>query len=220
MQIHLSQKQNSPHFKAVKVATTKNTAKNVTTQIDLYRLNPRHDSDFLKNLKDRIDFRKLFPKLNEFETARWQQIFNYTIDSAADSEYTAYLAISDNKPCGILSYLQNGDNNTFIDAICSIPTEVDKKVRKVGSTLILQAFKDASENNSKEIVLDAVNNGPFNIIEKYKNFGFKPHEVSIKYTTMRCNKNNREEQIKQLKKEIEYHPISSNENVDLNQFLR
>ncbi len=219
MQIHSTQNNFSPQFKAVKVATTKNTVKNVTTKIDLYKLDPKKDSTFLKKLKDSINFEKLFPSIHEFEVARWQQVFNYAVNSAADANYTSYVAISENKPCGIISYLQNNTNNTFIDALCSIPIEVNKKVRKVGSTLMLQVFKDASKNNSKEIVLDAVNNGPFNIIEKYKNFGFKPHEVSIRYTTMRCNKNNREDQIKLLKKEIEYYPISSDENVNLDQFL-
>ena len=166
MQIYSPQHNFSPQFKAVKVATAKNTVKNLTTQIDLYKLNPKQDNAFLTKWKSFVDFKKLFPNLQEFEAERLQQIFNYTINSASDIEYTAYVAISNNKPCGIVSYLQNSNNNTFIDAICSVPIEINKKVRKVGSTLILQTFKDASKNNSKEIVLDAVNNGPFNIIEK------------------------------------------------------
>ena len=174
---------------------------------------------FLSKWKQKVDIQTLFPKLPDFDKARWQQVFNYSIDSAADRDFTAYVAVSNNKPCGVISYLHNGINNIFIDGICSIPVDTDKKVPFVGTTLIYQAFKDAQAKNSKEIILDAVNNGPFNIIEKYKSFGFKINSVGDKYTNMRCKERQRDEQLKNLEKIIDYIPCESEENIDLTQFI-
>ena len=128
MQVNSINNNISPQFKAIKVAKTSNTINNLTTNIDIYKLNPKKDNLFLKNLKDKINFRKLFPQMPEFEARRIQRIFNYTINSAADSNFTAYVAISENKVCGILSFLLNDNNNTFIDGICSIPTDINKDI--------------------------------------------------------------------------------------------
>ena len=167
--MHLNSINNNyfPQFKAIKVATTRNMVRNFDA-IDIYKLNPKIDNTFLSKWKEKVDIRTLFTKLPEFDKARWQQVLDYSINSAADIAYTAYVAVSNNKPCGIISYLHNNKNNIFIDGICSVPVNTNKKVPFVGTTLIYQAFKDAKEKNSEEIILDAVNNGPFNIIEKYK----------------------------------------------------
>lgn len=219
MQIHLITNNHSPQFKATKVATATNMAKNFDTKIDIYKLNPKVDSIFLKKWKEKINIKNLFPKLPEFDKARWQQVFDYSIDSAADRDFTAYVAVNNNKPCGIISYLHNKKNAIFIDGVCSVPIDTNKKVPLAGTTLIYQAFIDAKEKDSEEIVLDAVNNGPFNIIEKYKTFGFKINSVGDKYTNMRCKERQRDEQLKNLEKIIDYTPCETEENIDLTQFI-
>lgn len=219
MQIQKTNYSYTPNFRAIKIASTKNFVNNLTIPIDIYKINPKTDNIFLKNWQKKVDFKKLFPQMPEFDSSRIKRIFDYTINSAAGIDYTTYVAISNNKPCGIISYIQSNQGNTFIDGLCSIPIEINKKVRKTGSTLLLQTFKDASKNNSKEIVLDAVNNGPFNIIRKYEAFGFKKYSISNDYTNMRCNKYKREEQIRQFERDIEYIPENLDENTDLNQFI-
>ena len=209
----------SPQFKAVKVATATNMVKNFNTKIDIYKINPKTDNTFLSKWKEKVNIHTLFPKLPEFDKARWQQVFEYSINSAADGDFTGYIAVQDNKPCGIISYLNNGKNNIFIDGVCSVPVDTNKKIPLAGTTLIYQAFKDAQEKGSEEIVLDAVNNGPFNIIEKYKTLGFKINSVGDKYTNMRCKKYQRDEQLKNLEKIIDYESCSSEENIDLCQFI-
>ena len=53
-----------PNFKAIKVATTQNIIGKKATNIDLYRIQ-KEDRDFLLNLKNKIDYKKFFPNLQE-----------------------------------------------------------------------------------------------------------------------------------------------------------
>jgi len=206
----------STQFKAHKVATTKNTIGKVVTNIDIYKLG-REDASFLKKLADSIDFKKLFPKLNEYALDRWNNIFRYCISGALSNINTSYIAFSDNKPCGILTYYPDR-NNLFLDGICSIPTQINQKVNLVGKTLFYQIFKDAQENNAKGIVLSAVNNGPFNVVNKYEELGFKKDPTTYPYTKMFCNKHKIADQLKELPFSIQYK-TTKDEKINLNNLM-
>lgn len=205
MKINSLQTNYYPNFKAVKIAQTKNFIGNKAVEIDLYKLG-REDRSFLKKWAEKIDFQELFPKLNCLDIERWERVFRYCITNAFESENTSYIAIHDNKPCGILTYLKAG-NSFYLDGICSVPIEANKKVKNVGKTLFYQIFRDAKEANAREICLDAVKNGPFNVIEKYEKLKFKKDPTTHPYTKMVCNKHKIAEQLKEFPYEIEYKEI-------------
>lgn len=207
------------NFKAFKVATTQNTVGKVVTNIDLYQLE-KSDKKFLSSLKTKIDIKKLFPKLDTLALDRWQHLFEYCINTFVDSfddVNTTYLAVKGNKPCGILTYTDKG-SEYYLDGICSIPIEVNKKENFVGQTLFLQFFKDFQHNNIKKATLSAVNDGPFNVVDKYKKLGFVKDMTTYPYSKMACNKYKVKEQIGNLSEVIKYSEVNP-EKVNLADIL-
>ena len=105
MKITNSTNYNLTSFKATKVARTQNFLHGVTTEIELYKLG-REDKRFLQEWLKKVDFKKLCPKLSKTMQERWQKVFNYCVNQAEDSIHTSYIAISENKPCGIITYIE------------------------------------------------------------------------------------------------------------------
>lgn len=209
MQINHSNN-HSTNFKAIKVATTHNTVGRVVTNIDLYKLE-KSDKRFLETLKSKVNIKKLFPKLDTLSLERWQHLFEYCVNTFVDSFddiNITYLAIKDNHPCGILTYTDKG-SEYYLDGICSIPIEINKKENYVGQTLFLQFFKDFYNNNIKKATLSAVNDGPFNVVDKYKNLGFVKDMTTYPYSKMVCNKYKAKEQIANLSEHIKYKEVES-----------
>ncbi len=207
---------NNKNFKALKIAKTSNFSHNCATNIDLYKI-LKDDTFFLEKLEQKIKFKELFPKLDSYSLERWENIFRYCVDRAKKNENFSYVAICDNKPCGILTAIKQG-NNLYLDGICSIPVEINKKVNNLGKTLFLQFFKDVKAQDCKSASLSAVNNGPFNVVKKYEKLGFIKDPCSYPYSKMVCNKFKIEQQTKQLEKEIRYKECAQ-EKFDLNEFI-
>ena len=204
------------NFKAFKIAETTNAFKNFSTDISIYKLTPE-DNPFLDKLK-KTDFLKLYPKLEEIKLLRWQHILNYCIFEAKDKINTTYLAVSNDKPCAIMTY--KDDCAYYLKGICAIPTEINKKVAGAGKTLFYQLFKNIVEENKRGAILDAVVDGPFDVVKKYEELGFiedLPSKI-VGYSTMTCNKFKAAEQLKKLSASIEYRKCN-NEKTDLNQFI-
>lgn len=205
-----------PNFKAIKVATTQNIIGKKATNIDLYRIQ-KEDRDFLLNLKNKIDYKKFFPNLHTLAIDKWKHILDYCVNCAVTPEHTTYIAINDGKPSGIISYTYDR-SGIYLSGICSIPTEIEKKVQYGGQTMFLQLFKDALDGDVKNISLSAINNGPFNVVNKYEKLGFTKDPASYPYTKMVCNKYKIKEKVKELSEYINYE-ASEPEKVNLNQFL-
>ena len=216
MKITNSTSYNLTSFKATKVATTQNFLRGVTTEIELYKLG-REDKRFLQEWLKKVDFKKLCPNLSETLQKRWQKVFNYCISQAEDFDHTSYVAVSENKPCGILTFVE--DATYFLDGICAVPNELGKKANLVGKTLFYQVFKDANKDDAKGIDLKAINDGPFDVVEKYEKLGFKrEHCPTDEYTKMHCNKHKIATQLHELPFEIDYIEAEP-EKVNLNYFL-
>ena len=216
MKITNSTNYNLTSFKATKVATTQNLLHGVTTEIELYKLG-REDKRFLQEWLKKVDFKKLCPDLSKTMQERWQKVFNYCIAQAEDIDHTSYVAVSENKPCGILTYVDGV--KYFLDGICAVPNEFGKKANLVGKTLFYQIFKDAQENEAKGIDLKAINDGPFDVVDKYEKLGFKQEYCpSDEYTKMHCNKHKIATQLRELPFEIDYIETEP-EKVNLNYFL-
>lgn len=216
MKINNSTNYYNQSFKAVRVANTQNFLHGVGTDIELYKLG-REDKRFLQEWLKKVDFKKLCPKLSQVLQERWQKVFAYCVAMAQDFDHTSYVAVSDNKPCGILTFIK--DRSFYLDGICAVPTEVGQKVNLTGKTLFYQIFKDAQEDDAKEIVLKAINDGPFDVVDKYEKLGFKrEYSADDEYTVMHCNKHKIATQLRELPFEIDYYEADT-EKVNLNEFL-
>lgn len=182
-----NQKETTLHFNAIKIARTRNVVKNVETTIDLYELNPIHDKIFLNQLKDKIKVKTLMPNLPIQAYSRWQEIFTYAVENALDIDKQSILAVTQNKPCGILVFSPN-PKEFHLDCICTWPIEYGKKVTLAGTTLFNQVFKKFINSRAKKINLEAIQNGPYDTVSKYKKLGFvecgnKDNEILMETNT-------------------------------------
>ena len=173
--------------------------------MDLTQITLEEDKKFLKEL-EKIDYKKLCSNLRPELQERWQKVFNYSLNSALDGDHTTYIAFESKTPCGILTFIE--DSSFFLDAICAIPNKQGKKTNLVGKTLFYQIFKDANRENANSIELKAINDGPFNVIDKYSKLGFKTEQhATDEYTPMRCSKHTIKQQLKELPFEIDYEEL-------------
>ena len=158
-------------FKATKIASTYNYVRG-TTCIDIFKLSSE-DKNFLHKLSERILIKNLCPKLKASFQERWQKVFDYCIQEAKEKENQTYIAISNYTPCASLTYSNDGSKNNYLNGVCSIPNPKGKKVPLAGQTLIYQLFLDSyKELDKKGIVLEAIHNGPVNVVQKYEKMGF------------------------------------------------
>lgn len=199
----------SPRFKAIPIANTITDLGSRTSQLEIYQLNKK-DKKFVETLAQKVQFKKLCPNLTDLLQQRWQNIFDYCIDHVLKFNSPSYIALHNGKPCGIMTYEQDG-NSIYLNAISTIPDEKGKKVPLCGQNLFFQLFKDAKAMNAKSIILDAVQDGPYNVIKKYETLGFIKDPTSMIYSAMVCNKYKINEQIERLAKIIDYSKTSIKE---------
>ncbi len=199
------------NFKALPVAKTKNQFKGFTTRIDIYELT-KADKNFVEKLHLYADFKNRLKDMDEFNRKRWQKVFDYTLESLKNSNNKSIIAISDNKPCALLSFFQEL-KTVVLDAVCALPAKNGKKVNLGGTTLIYQLFKYAQDLKAKNIKLQAVTDGPFDVISKYKNLGFKDLGMEGDYVEMSCNKYKIEEKLTELSSIIDYKAVKNPENI-------
>lgn len=205
MKINLYTPNYNTNFQAIKVAKTTNLK--TGAEIDIYKLG-KEDSDFLQKLFSNIQIERRCTDLTEIQKARWQNIFNYCISNAGKNGNVNYVATKNHRACCIMTYSQDG-NSLFLDAISAIPDNQGKRTPFAGQTLFLQLFKDALVKKAKSVKLDAVQDGPFDVISKYEKLGFKKDPTTPIYTAMVCNKYKIEEQLKKLSSFINYQKTSS-----------
>ena len=192
----------NPNFRAIKVAETYNTVRDITTKIDLYKIQPQ-DWPFLMRLQKLVDYKNLCTKFSKDLVARWQRIFNYCIDGALYNERVSYVAVSEGKVCGIMTY--SGGSTMLWDGVCSIPIRENQKVPLVGTTLFYMAFRDAKAADVNKIDLKAVVDGPYDVASKYEKFGFKHmYTGDGQYDEMSCGRHNIKDQLHRLKHKIVY----------------
>ena len=212
---------NNINFKALKVATMKTYMRDLPINIDLYRLQ-REDQKFIEKLSKKIDYKKLFPKLKLELQKRWQEVFDYCMMKAENRDNITYVGVHDNKICGIITY-HNSCGPVFLDGICTIPTDANEKVPFCGQTLLYKLFKDAKFLQSKGITLDAITDGPFDVVNLYEKLGFRKDYSGriFGYVPMSCTVQKMNEQLKKFSKYIEYTPVKKNteQKTDLMQFI-
>lgn len=196
------QSQNNVNFQAYKIARVSTELKGRgLSDIDICILT-REDRTFLDKLEKKVDYKKLFPKLSEALQRRWQKVLTYCIACAHDPDNKTYVALHDGKPCGIMTYTEG--NSFYLEGLCAIPQEKNKKVPFTGDTLLFQLFRDAFNFGASDIKLKAVTDGPFDVVKKYEARGFKKNPASQIYTEMRCNKHKIKEQLEEYPFTLDY----------------
>ncbi len=180
--MNINTKQNT-NFGAYHIANCNN--------LKIYKVVDKQDLNYLKELPEKINMKKLMPNLREQEYSRWQEMLEYAIDNATYPKNTTYLSVKNNTPCGIITFLK--DKITELDCICTWPVEYGKKVKFAGQTLFYQMFLDFLKINGKKIKLEAITNGPYDTISKYENLGFKqletlPTKVKMEITSPKVKK--------------------------------
>lgn len=209
---------NTPSFKARQIAQTRNILKNIETKITLYELNHK-DKTFLTQLPEKIDLQKLMPNLTPQGYSRWKEMLQVGVDKAILTDRKSCLAVVENKPCGIITY-KSGKKTFDLDCICTWPIEFGNKVNAGGKTLFNQMFKTFIEQKADKIKLEAITNGPFDTVEKYKDLGFivtggEGHKIFMETNSQKLQKT-----LKKLEKFIDYTPILNAENENLLNTLR
>lgn len=215
MQIKPYSQSFNTNFKAIKTAQVQSRIAHKPVMIDLYKLTKK-DKPFLTKLLQKTSLKTLCPKIAEYACKRWQSIFDYCIDCALKDDFTTYIAISENKPCGILTYIN--DKTAILEGICAIPDKSGKKVPFSGLALFYQLFRENQANKIECIELDAVTDGPFDVIKKYEQLGFKQEGFVDKYIKMRCSKYKIKDQLQKLPTILDYTQTNPVET-DLNSLL-
>ena len=204
------------NFGGIHRVSSSNVCKNRLTRVDLYELTTK-DYDFLNILKSKINIKKLMPDLkktdSQFEV--WQNILNEAVNKFLTGRKKGYIAVNNNKPYGILVYTDEHPEY-YLDYICTWPVKLGEKVPLGGKTLFKQFFSDFLKDlNAKRITLDAVINGPFDAIAKYKRLGFHSLGGENYYEHMLATKEKIFEVMQELNKLINSKDINNSDNINL-----
>lgn len=208
----------NPNFNAIQVAKVKSNLKNIETNLKIYELSAKDDKCFLKKLPQKIDMKSLMPDLSNQEYARWHEMLEYAVDNAMLSDRKTLLAVKDEKPCGILVFLP-GKNKFHLDCICTWPVEYGQKVKLAGTALFNQLFKIFDKSKSGKIKLEAITNGPYDTVAKYKKLGFSECGGQDSKIFMESNAQRIKSTLNNLKNLISDTEIKNSERENLNEIL-
>lgn len=167
-----TQKQKTPiSFKARKIAVARPIVDGVVKEIEIYRLSKK-EQNIVKEISDSVNLSKLFPsKIKAPNFSIWQQL----IDSTGEyigflSRPKVFLAVQDNKPCGMLLATHNMKKGQVI-TFATWPTAVEQKVKKAGSSLFTAFLNLAKRKKLEKISLEPVIKGPTDSVGFYKAHG-------------------------------------------------
>lgn len=182
--------------------------------LKLYKITDRSDFRFLRELPSKININELMPNMTKTEADRWHEMLDYAVDRANISGNITYIETYKNKPCGLITYYPE-KNTTTLDCICTWPIEVGKKVQLAGKTLFYQLFNDFQNLRGKKIKLDAITNGPYNVIKKYEQLGFKKtSNVHPTKTEMEIQAQKVKESLNRIENILDYE-AGTQEKIDL-----
>lgn len=198
--------QYSPQFKALHIANV--------GDLKLYKITDQADKNFLNKLAKEIKTQNLMPNINQAKTNKWDEILKYAVECAQFPDSVTYIETLNNKPCGIISFTLEKGIST-LDAICTWPIEIGKKVHLAGKALFYQLFKDFQEFKGDKLYLDAIIDGPYNVVKKYEELGFENTKKMFQNEIlMKTDSNIIKEMLKKLSSIIDYKQVDP-KNVNL-----
>lgn len=212
----INNKPANPNFTAIKIADTRNVLHNISTEIQLLELSPKYDKHFLKTFD--VNMETLMPGLAKYNYERWHEMLEYAKDNALKNDRRTLLAVTQGKPCGIMAF-QPGKKNFHLDCICTWPIEYAQKVNYAGTTLFNQLFKIFNAEKANKIRLEAITDGPYDTVTKYKKLGFVPigangHKVEMETNTQRVK-----QQLDILENYINYKDVKNSEQQPITKFI-
>ena len=217
MKINTYNRSNNNSFQGIHTAKIICNLNNSKQCIDLYQID-KHDKVFLKQLRDNIDLKRRMPGLCKYEYERWHEMLELATDEASREYNSSFIAAVDNKPCGIISF-NPGKKNFHLNCICTWPIEFGEKVKLAGQSLFYQMFKVFDCNKSAKLQLEAITNGPFDTVSKYKKLGFKPTGALDHKVFMEANKYDIQKTLINMKDVMEYIPQHPQKEIRLAQQL-
>ncbi len=209
--------QNNTNFKAKPIASSKNILSASAKPIKLYQLTA-DDKVFLEKLKNKVHIAELMPNLPASDAQNWQDVLDFTINSAMDKKIKKYIAFWNSKPCSIMTVQKTGDTLNLL-GIASIPIDINKKASYAGQTMFYQLFRLAQKFKSNSIELEAVKNSPFNLVKKYKEIGFNVVDEGNRYISMSCKNKDISASCKNIQKRIQFKLLPFKKDKNLNNMI-
>lgn len=201
-------------FKARHIANVIVPLKSGNERIQLYSL-ACSDKPFLKKMAKRINLRKLYPGLKDYDGfSNWKNLIVNAV-SRIESQETI-LAVSNKRPCGIMTYSQT-PNGLLLSYLVKWRTKPNVDTPFVGKALMRNLFQNAVDNKSNWIKLTPAGCEPRgkNCRPFYYHLGFK--EVNDGF--MLQEKTPFQRICAQLDNYFEYKPVKDTKDVKLNRIL-
>ena len=168
------QNKSIPSFKAKDFATVLTIAGKTKETLKLYELEYA-DRTLLEKMSANIDLKKLFSQ-KKFLTKQlqsWHNIIdNAILMSGFSNPEQAFLAVKNNKPCGIITFQSLPTKEIYLDNLATWPVSKDKKVRFAGQVLVNALFNEAEKCGVKTITLDLCKNLKDLSLSFYEKLGF------------------------------------------------
>lgn len=189
----------NPKFEALHIANC--------GRLKLYKMTDKNDLRYLRSLPDNIHTKDLMPNLSKEQYSRWDEMLQYAVDNSQKKENVTYIETFDDKPCGIITYTP--DKNIFkLDCICTWPVEVGKKVKQAGQVLFYQLFRDFQQLHGKKLKLEAITNGPYDTVSKYKKLSFIQTNAHPTKVEMETSAAKLKPVINSLENSLDYETVS------------
>lgn len=207
MLIRASKCRQQNSFQGLHTAKITGNLNNIKTNIDIFRID-KHDKNFLKLLCKDINMENRMPGLTKYEYERWHEMLELAVDEASKESNTSYIASVNDRACGIISF-NEGRKKFHLHCICTWPVEFGEKVKFAGKSLFYQMFKNFADQNSGKIELEAITNGPYDTVNKYKKLGFKEITSEGHKVLMETNKYEVKNTLNNLKRMLNYIPAQN-----------
>ena len=215
---NLSQHNTGINFKARRIACTKPVG--LDKAIEIYSLN-RKDRPVVRQIIKSVNMEKLLPARLEYKNfGIWQKIINSAAAFLGEGKkQSAFLAVQNKKPCGIMLTNSNRKEGT-VGIIVTWPVKKNTKVKKAGSSLFTAFLDIAQRKGLRKISLEPVINGPTDAVGFYQSHGmhFPDTRASVMTSAKQSIKDTFEIKKKELNYVTEKNPVKTSIKnvVDLN----
>ena len=215
---NLTQHNTRMNFKARRIAYTKPVG--LDKAIEIYSLNSK-DRPVVRQIIEAVNMEKLLPARLEYKNfSIWQKIINAAAAFLGQGKkQSAFLAVQNKKPCGIMLTNSNRKEGT-VGIIATWPVKKDTKVKKAGSSLFTAFLDIAQRKGLRKISLEPVINGPTDAVGFYQSHGmhFPDSRASVMTSAKQSIKDTFEIKKKELNYVTEKNPVKTSIKnvVDLN----
>ncbi len=165
-------KKYSPNFTGRLVAVATPVINGIEKEIQIYRVGKK-DASFLQKILSEIDVEKLMPSMKDRPNLTiWTKLISQAAEDIGKfTKQKAYIAVSEQKPCGIVIVNNNKKQGT-LGILASIPTATDELTKGAGSSLITTVLDLAKSKKLSQITLEPLLKGPTDCVGFYKRHNF------------------------------------------------